>query len=198
MQNIQVRKVQLLGADSQRNIDSNQYSMSPNFGLGELAVSRELVVNQRQMIGNSAMVNARSYDSLNLGSDIGVINSSQEVPQTMGLCSNSSLLQSLVNVSPINNAAHTVHNGDLIMNGQNALSQAEILSSSASCLPLTDVMAQNSGVTANEDETQGCLTPPGVNPDSTGLDASRELEVSKCNSYLLKKKMIKQFIRLKT
>ncbi|KAG8190030.1 hypothetical protein JTE90_000125 [Oedothorax gibbosus] len=177
LQNIQVRKVQLLDSDSTqqqqlRNIDSNQYS---DFALSELAISKELAGNQERIDGNSAIVNQKSYESLNLGHDMGILNSCQDIPQTMNLCSNSSLLQTLVNVSPISNT-HSIHNGDLIINGQNA-SPADILTNQASCLPITDMVTQNSSVIVNEDETQVCL-PSGGNPNRTSFDANRELELT--------------------
>lgn len=183
LQNIQVRKVQLLDSDSNqqlRNIASNQYS---NFALSELAARKELVGTQEHIDvdGNSAIVNPKSYEALNLGPDMGILNSCQDVPQTINLCSNSSLLQTLVNVSPITNT-HSIHNGDLIINGQNA-SSGEVLTNQSNCLPMPNMVAQNSSVIVNEEETQVCLAS-GVNTNSPPFDANRELEVSKLFTFL--------------
>ncbi|GBM71700.1 hypothetical protein AVEN_195440-1 [Araneus ventricosus] len=176
LHNLQIRKVQLLGTESQQQVlvknstrmSINGFTLPPDFNLNEISSNKTVCMNNRQVdCGN--LTAKSTFQTLNLGGNIDILN--QGLQESAGMCSSQATDPSLPDISHVNNTH--ISNESQITDTQKV--QDVVSKNIVNCLPLADV--QNPAAIVSDNEIQTCLQPD-ITTNSNVLEESREFEIA--------------------
>ncbi|XP_055950366.1 uncharacterized protein LOC129984501 [Argiope bruennichi] len=177
LHNLQIRKVQLLGTESQQQVlvknstrmSLNGFTLPPDFNLNEISSNKTICMNNREVEVDCSNLTAKStFQTLNLSGNIDIL--SQGLQESVGICNNQATDHSLSDLSHVNNTH--ISNESQITDTQKV--QDEVSKNIVNCLPLVDV--QNPATIVSDNEIQTCL-PPDITTSSNTLEESREFEI---------------------